>query len=459
MEYNEFLDRKTHIGCEHGFDPTFMPDDLFPFQRMLVEWAIRKGRAAVFADCGLGKTFIQLVWAENVARHTGGRVLIFTPLAVSLQTVGEGSKFGIEVTHRRDSLHSGDRIVVTNYERLHHFSAEDFVAVVCDESSILKNYDGKTRIAITDFMRKRPYRLLCTATAAPNDYIELGTSSEALGELGSADMMSRFFRKTQKTFTRRQEHMSGIYALRGHAEKDFWRWVCSWSRALRKPSDVGFDDDGFKLPPLHTRHHVVKASKPREGYLFDLPAVGLQEQRSDMRRTIGERCDMVAALVNAHDRPAVAWCNLNDEGRALKRAIPGSEEVAGSDSEDRKEQMFNAFVKGDVRVLVTKPTIAGFGMNWQHCSHQTFFPSHSYEQFYQATRRSWRFGQKNDVTVDIITTDGQSDILRNLQRKSDAAEKMFSNLVTMMWRELKIVQRNECTNDMEVPTWLLQSKQ
>jgi hypothetical protein len=452
--YEAFLDAKTHVGAEHGFDPLWIPSSLFPFQVSLVEWACRKGRCAIFADCGLGKTPMQLTWAENVARKTGKRVLILTPLAVAFQTVKEGEKFGIEVTHRREGIDSGDRIVVTNYERLHYFRPDDFAGVVCDESSILKNFDGETRKAITDFMRKRPYRLLCTATAAPNDYIELGTSSEVIGDLGAQDMMNRFFRR-EKDFTKVGGNAGGQgWEMRRHAERDFWRWVCSWARAMRRPSDMGFDDGAFRLPDLNVRQHVVKAAQPRDGYLFDLPAVGLSEQRSDLRRTITERCDMAAALCNAHSRPSVAWCNLNEEGNRLAKAINGAVEVSGNDTEEHKEESFAAFVRGEIRVLVTKPVIGGFGLNLQHCAHQTFFPSHSYEQYYQSVRRCWRFGQKNSVTVDMITTDGQASVLANLQRKAVAAAVMFDNLVGMMRNEMQIKRRNDYTKQEELPPWL-----
>ena len=231
MKYEEFLACKSQSCDMHGFAPDWMPDKLFDFQKHLVDWACRKGRAALFADCWLGKTFVQLTWAENVARKTNGRVLVLTPLAVAFQTVAEGAKIGVEVIHRRDGIKSTDRIVVANYERLHHFNENDFDAVVCDESSILKNFDGETRKAVTHFMRKRPYRLLCTATAAPNDYIELGTSSEAIGELGAQDMLNKLFKKAQQTSSARQEHMAGIYQMRPHAEKDFWKWICSWARS------------------------------------------------------------------------------------------------------------------------------------------------------------------------------------------------------------------------------------
>lgn len=454
MTYSDFIESKTQFGAEHGFEPCQVSPDLFPFQSSLVDWAVRKGRAAIFADCGLGKTAMQLSWAENVARHTDGKVLILTPLAVAHQHEQEGHKFGIDLNHRRDGIEYGDRIVVTNYERLHLFRSEDFDGVVCDESSILKGFDGATRKAITEFMRTRPYRLLCTATAAPNDYIELGTSSEALGEMGAQDMINRFFKKSKDTTTARHEHGAGFFALRPHATRDFWRWICSWARAIRSPSDLGFSNDGFHLPPLNVRQHCVKANSLRDGYLFDLPAVGLDEQRADLRRTIGERCQMAADIINSHDRPAVAWCNLNEESSRLAKRIYGAVEVSGSDSEDEKEAAFNGFADGTIRVLVTKPSIAGFGLNWQHCAHQTFFPSHSYEQYYQAVRRSWRFGQKSPVTVDVITTDGQENVLRNLQRKSEAADAMFAQLVAMMSNELKIQKQKTAVNRMEIPAWL-----
>lgn len=390
---------------------------------------------------------MQLVWAENVARKTNGRVLILTPLAVAFQTVKEGQKIGVEVVHRRDGLKQGDKIVVTNYERLHYFDKNDFHAVVCDESSILKNFDGETRKEVTDFMRKIPYRLLCTATAAPNDYIELGTSSEALGVMERKHMLAQFF-----------THDGGDTAswkLKGHArERLFWRWVCSWARAVRKPSDLGFSDEGFTLPPLNVRSHVVRASKPMDGYLFDIPAVGLDEQRQDLRRSLKERCNMVSDIANAHDKPVVCWTNLNAEADMIARSVKGAVNVQGSDSEEKKEAAFNGFLDGSVRVIVSKSSIAGFGLNWQHCDHMTFFPSHSYEQYYQSVRRCWRFGQKNAVMVDMVTTDGQENVLCNMQRKSDAADMMFSQLVSLMCKEITIEKTTGYTKKESVPLWL-----
>lgn len=451
--YYQFISDKSQYTSDSGFEPLWIPEFLFEFQRELVEWAIRRGRGGIFADCGLGKSPMQLVWAENVVRKTGGRVLILTPLAVSHQTVREARKFGIEAARSGDgSLPT--QIVVTNYERLHHFRASDFQGVVADESSILKSFDGKTKAMVTDFMRERPYRLLCTATPSPNDYIELGTSSEALGELGFMDMIARFFKKPQRTWTRKEEFKSGAYAFRGHAERDFWRWVCSWARAVRKPSDMGFDDNGFVLPPLEMHEHIVRSRTLPEGWLFDVPAVGLQEQRAERRRTIRERCDHVAELVADTGHPVICWCHLNDEGDLLERSIPGAVQIAGKDSDDRKEEVFEAFANGDVRVLVTKPTIAGFGVNWQHCAHQTFFPSHSFEQWYQSIRRSWRFGQTRPVTIDVVTTEGEKNVLDNMQRKHDAAEKMMDNLVRMMNDELQIKRKPYGTMKERMPEWL-----
>lgn len=464
-DYLSFLEAKSQTKNDYGFAPTFLPDLLFDFQKSLVEWATVKGRAAIFADCGLGKTFCQLAWAENVARHTGGRILILTPLAVSFQTVLEGEKIGVEVTHRREGIHPTDRIVVTNYERLHYFNCADFDGVVCDESSILKNFSGQTKADITRFMAKRPYRLLCTATAAPNDYVELGTSSEALGELSYLDMLKMFFKSTDNAYTPGGHGVTGIrrfnydpfggkYRFIGHAERDFWRWVCSWARAMRTPSDLGFSDEGFKLPPLIVNEHIVNSRSASPDMLFPMLAVSLDEQREELRRTIPERCEMAAALVVAHDGATVSWCHLNDEGKMLRHLIPGSVEISGSDSDDRKESVFADFAKGNIQHIITKPKIAGFGLNWQHCARHTFFPSHSYEQYYQAVRRSWRFGQKNPVTVDLIITESQEYILKNLQRKSDAASQMFAQLVALMRNELKIrkVEQNETAT--EVPSWL-----
>lgn len=466
-DYAVFLESKRHEGAEHGFAPLCMHDRLYPFQQHLTEWAIRKGRAGVFADCGLGKTPMQLVWADNVVQRTGKSVLILTPLAVSYQTVREAEKFGIEAI-RSPLGKLRAPIVVTNYERLHAFDPSDLAGVVCDESSILKNFNGKRRGEITGFMRKVPYRLLCTATAAPNDYNELGTASEALGGLGYMDMLGRFFRnqqnnnqssRTNLSRWQRQNvaHQTGWervkWRLKGHAETGFWRWVCSWARACRSPSDVGFDDDCFTLPPLTINEHVVSARQKRPDMLFDLPAVGLREEREERRRTLNERCEMVRDRVN-HNRQALVWCQLNDEGDLLTKLITDAEQVKGSDSDDRKERRLLAFQKGTLRVLVTKPKIGAWGLNLQGCSHVTFFPSHSYEQYYQGIRRCWRFGQQNEVVVDVISTEGERGIVENLKRKSDQADHMFAQMVTHMNDAMNVQGDDRRMLNAEVPSWL-----
>ena len=464
-DYAAFLAGKTQAGADTGFDPVWLPSFLFDFQSALVEWAVRKGRAAIFADCGLGKTPMQLVWAENVAEHTKGRVLILTPLAVAWQTVEEAEKFGIEAHYSKDGRPSPGGITVTNYERLHLFDPADYTGVVCDESSILKSFDGVRRGEITAFMRKMPYRLLATATAAPNDYTELGTSSEALGYLGHMDMLGRFFVNDQNTMVDQRTRWrsgsarwaaqgeAGRFRFKGHAEDPFWRWVSSWARALRRPSDYGFDDDGFTLPPLQHRVHVIEARTRAEGTLFEFPAVGIREEREELRRTIAERTEAVAELVKS-DRSAVVWCHLNEEGDRLARLIPDAVQVSGADSLDAKEEAFHAFSKGEVRVLITKPKIGAWGLNWQHCAHTTFFPSHSYEQYYQAVRRLWRFGQKSPVTVDIVTTEGGRNALDNLKRKADQADRMFDRLVAHMNDALVIERSRPHERAVEVPAWV-----
>lgn len=453
MSYEAFLERRSQLDSAFGFEPVFEPSFLFDFQQHLLGWAVRQGRAGLFADCGLGKTPMQLAWAENVRQHTGRPVLLVTPLAVSYQTQTEAEKFGIEAAISRDGRVAGP-ITVTNYDRLHHFDKADFGGMVCDESSAIKSFDGVRRQLVTDFMRKMPYRLLCTATAAPNDYIELGTSSEALGYLGHMDMLSRFFTDKGSTFFAKGggRGQRGAFRLKGHAAEPFWRWVASWARATRRPSDLGFSDDGFELPPLEVRQHVVAARTQRDDTLFDLPAQGLREEREEQRRTIAERCEMAAELLV--DAPsAVAWCRLNAEGDRLTELIDGAVQISGSDDPDSKEETLAAFSRGEIRVLVTKPVIGAWGLNWQHCNRMVFFPSHSYEQYYQAVRRSWRFGQKQPVRVDIVTTEGGINALENLQRKSAQADAMFERLVAHMRNAVAVDRSYRHETPTEVPAW------
>lgn len=451
-DYDEFLHRKAQLNDGDGFDPLWMPDFLFDFQRHLVQWALRRGRAAIFADCGMGKTPMQLVWAENVSRYTGKAVLIITPLAVSSQTVEEAAKFGIEAAVSRDGSITSP-ITITNYERLHYFDTEKFGGVVCDESSAIKAFNGKTRAMVTEFLRVQRYRLLCTATAAPNDYIELGTSSEALGELGYTDMLSRFFKNDQGNIGTGRHFSEGRqWRFKGHAEIPFWRWVSSWARALRRPSDFGFEDDGFVLPELREKEHWVTPRSLAPGFLFEMAATGLDEIREEQRRTIHERCEKVAELCKTGE-PVVVWCNLNDEGRILRKLLPDFVEVSGSDSPEHKERAFTDFRHGDIRGLITKSKIGAWGMNWQHCAHTVLFPSYSYEQYYQLVRRFWRFGQKRPVQVDIVTTESGHDIMDSLHRKSQQADRMFSALVEHMNQAQKITKTTRSAS-MEVPTWL-----
>jgi hypothetical protein len=463
VAYGAFIERKSHADECHGFEPLWMPKFLFDFQADLVTWALRKGRAAIFADCGLGKTPMQLVWAENVTRKTGKPVLILTPLAVSYQTLGEAHKFDIDASRSIEGELTAP-IVICNYERLHFFKPEDFGGVVCDESSILKSFDGARRGEITAFMRKVPYRLLCSATAAPNDYIELGTSSEALGYLGYVDMLQRFFKNDQntvkpQTYRHRGQNFSKLedaakWRFKGHAELPFWQWVCSWARAIRRPSDLGYSDTAFILPPLIEKDYLVDVETLANGMLFALPAVGLKEQRDERRRSIRERCEKVSALVANTGEQALVWCHLNDEGDALADLIPDALQVSGQDSDEAKEAAFLAFVKGDERVLITKPKIGAWGLNFQNCAHVTFFPSHSYEQYYQGVRRCWRFGQTRPVRVDIVTTEGEKSVLQNLQRKALAADRMFSNLVAQMNSAQSIARQRNYTQKETMPAWL-----
>lgn len=454
MEYNEFLYNKTQLSGNFGFDPVFMPEFLFDFQKSLIEWSLKKGKSAIFADCGLGKSPMELVWAENVYQKTGLPVLLLTPLAVGIQMQLEAEKFGINAKRS----HTGEiesHIVITNYERLHYYNADDFGGVVLDESSILKNFKGHIKHDITIFMRKVKYRLLATATAAPNDFIELGTSSESLGYLGHMDMLNKFFKNDMNnSSTGRYRGEAVKWRLKGHAEEGFWRWVTSWSRAIRKPSDLGFDDTKFVLPALtEIDHELPVTGRYIDGALFAMPAVGLKEQRQETRATIEDRCKKAAEIVNATNDFAVVWCNLNDEGDLLEKLIPNSIQVSGKDDDEKKEKKLVSFSKGEFRVLIIKPKIGAFGLNWQHCNHVVFFPTHSYEQYYQAIRRCWRFGQKRPVKVDLVFTEGDENMIANLKRKQNQASTMFDNLVKHMNNALEVKANNNFNKKMEMPKW------
>lgn len=456
-EYIDFLATKRIDVRPAGFDVSrdTLNAGLFDWQRDIVRWALARGRAALWEDCGLGKSLQQLAWADEVCRHSKGNVLILAPLAVSQQTVREGEKFGITVTHCRTHADVMPGINITNYEMLHHFDASQFVGVVLDESSILKSYSGATRTAIIDAFSRTPYRLACTATPAPNDYMELGNHAEFLGVMTRVEMLSMFF-----------VHDGGDtskWRLKGHAESEFWRWLCSWAVMIRKPSDLGYDDNGFILPPLQMHSHIIESDAPLEGMLVAVEAQTLTERRQARRASLSERVAATAALVTASDEPWVIWCDLNDEGDELERLIPGAVQVAGKHDNDYKEWAMDAFSKGRIRVLVSKTSICGFGMNWQHCPNVAFVGlSDSYESFYQAVRRCWRFGQTQPVQCHVITAETEGAVVSNIQRKEADADRMARDMVVHMHSinaaNIKSTGRVQTTYEpgiaMIVPTWI-----
>lgn len=456
-EYSNHLIQKAQVNNEDGFTPTFIPDKAFDFQKQLIEWSVKKGRSACFADCGLGKSIIELSVAQNIVEKTNGNVLLLTPIAVGKQMEKEAEKFGIEAKRSRDGKISG-KITITNYEQLDKFDYTDFHGIVCDESSILKNYDGKTKEAITIFARKMKYRLLATATAAPNDFIELGTSSEALGYLGYMDMLGKYFINDQNncaTNTRGRFNEATKWRMRGWAHEHFWRWVSSWARAIRYPSDIGFCDDGYQLPELIENNIELRDldNMPKD-MLFNIPANGLKENRDEQVATIKDRCEKAAEIANASKDFCVIWCNRNEEGDLLEKLIPDSVQVSGKDSDERKEEKLNAFSDKQTRVMVIKPKIGAWGLNWQHCNHTVFFPSYSYEQYYQSIRRFWRFGQTRLVTCDMIYTEGSKPMVENLKRKKVQAQEMFNKLVEYMNQGLNVSIDRDFTKNTELPMWL-----
>jgi len=417
MNYQEFLENKAQLTGQFGFEPIYKPSMLFDFQEHIVDWAIRKGRGAIFADTGLGKTLMQLVIAQNIVEKTNGNVLILTPLAVAFQFIKEAENIDIDIEHSRDGKFSKN-IVVTNYERLDKFNSTDFQGVVLDESSILKNFDGKFKTQITEFMKKIKYRYLSTATPAPNDFIELGTSSEALGYLGYMDMLSRYFSNKENTL--RPQDIGTKWNLKPHATDSFFRWVNSWSMSIKKPSDLGFSDDRYILPSLIKNHHKVKNDNnliiDGQGQMFNQIARTMTEVREEQKATIYKRCEKAVEL--AEGKTSVYWTNFNKESELLNQLDNDAVEIKGAMSIDKKEEILMDFARGDIKRIITKPKMTSFGLNWQHCNHTVYFPTWSYEQMYQAIRRFWRFGQKNEVTVDLVYSDGQERVLEALEVKT-----------------------------------------
>jgi hypothetical protein len=425
MSYENFLQSKVKTapmtGIAHDIN---VHDRLNVFQRDIVKWSLRRGRAAIFAGTGLGKTFMQLSWAKEVCDYTRGNVLIFAPLAVAHQTVGESVKFGIECNYAADHSMIKPGANVTNYQKMHHFDLSKFEGVVLDESSILKNEKGAFRTALIDQCKDIPFRLAATATPSPNDFMELGNHAEFLSIMSYTDMLSMFF-----------AHDGGStqnWRLKGHAEDAFWTWVCSWAVMMGHPRDLGYEVDGYDLPKMHKFNHTADVEYSHDfelGTLFPINAHTMQERISARRSSVNDRVEL-AASITPKDRPFVWWCNLNTESELLAKTIPGAVEVRGSDKDDAKEQKLRGFSNGDIRVLITKPSIAGFGMNWQHCADTGFVGlNDSYEQIFQAVRRFWRFGQTKQVNVHFISSELEGAVVSNIQRKEAQAEKMMAAMI------------------------------
>jgi SNF2 family DNA or RNA helicase len=429
MDYREFVKSKRHSHHLGGFDPVYMPDGAFDFQEEIIERCLKHGRYAGFIDTGLGKTLIQLAIAQNSVIKTNKRVLIITPLAVAYQFIAEAEKFNIcNPVYSKDGSLKSD-VVICNYERLDKFSPDDFGTVILDESSILKNFDGRIKAQVTAFLKRVKYRYLFTATPSPNDFIELGTSSEALGFMGYTDMLGKFFTNNEDTI--KPTSMGTKWVLKGHAEQSFFDWVASWSMSVRKPSDIGFSDDRHVLPNLIVNHVEVDNRNilaiDDQFEMFAKPSSRLTEVRQEQKQTITERCETAADIVHSKER-SVIWCNFNDEAALMAELVPDSEEIKGSMNIDKKEELLIGFQKGDIRKLITKPKITCFGLNWQHCNHTVYFPTFSYEQYYQAIRRFWRFGQTQDVTVDLVYSNGQTKVMHSLVEKAKKADDLFGKL-------------------------------
>ena len=461
MKYHEFLKRKRYTVPDSGFslETDSLNPHLFEWQRDVVRWALRKGKCALFQDCGMGKTLEQLSWADAVYRHTGDNVLILAPLAVAKQTQREGDKFGIDVTVCRTQEDVMPGANVTNYEMLNHFDLNSFVGVVLDESSILKHQSSKTRQALTDGFKDTPYKLCCTATPAPNDFMELGNHSEFLGIMSQPEMLSTFF-----------VHDGGEtskWRLKGHAEDKFFEWVASWACCMTSPADLGYSDCGYNLPPLNVTEHVVKSSKIEEDdgqiALFASTSQSLMERRRARRSSLEERCKLAAEIANGNTAQTLVWCDLNDESAELTRLIDGAVEVKGADKDSHKTDSMIGFSDGSVRCLVSKPSIAGWGMNWQNCNEMIFVGlSDSFEAYYQAVRRCWRFGQTRPVNVHIVISDAEGAVKANIERKQEDAARMTAELAKHTQKILEADVRSTsrisesyfATNRMEVPDWL-----
>lgn len=455
-DYAAFLAQKKPRATATGFDVSLgdINPRLFEFQRQIVRWALRRGRAALFCDTGLGKTGMQLSWAHEVCRHSGGDILILAPLAVTGQTVREGAKFGIpHIKACRSQVEVEPGITVANYEMLEHFDVAHFVGVVLDESSLLKSYMGVTKRRLIEAFASTPYRLCCTATPAPNDHMELGNHAEFLGVMPAPEMLSRWFINDTSSM--------GTYRLKGHAVESFWEWVASWAVSCRKPSDLGYSDDGFALPPLQL-HQVtvpVDLTEDRGDMLFRQPLLNATGLHREMRLTVAPRAAAVAERVNADAETWVVWCNTNYEADALKALIPDASEVRGSESLADKERKVGDFSEGRARVIIGKPSMLGFGLNWQHCHKVAFVGlSYSMEQLYQAIRRTYRYGQQHPVDVYLVVAETEGAIRDAVQTKLDAHEAMMDGMVTaasrLNFREDLQLAAYQPAVVMTLPPWL-----
>lgn len=434
--YLDFIASKGAAADSVGFIPKALPDRMFSHQKSATEFALSKGRAALFLDTGLGKSGCEAVFASECATETGKPSLILTPLAVARQMQRECEAFGVAAAVIREDGDSDCKVQIANYERLKKLGVAKYGAVVLDESSILKSFAGSTKRALVEAFAKTPYRLAATATPAPNDHMELGTHAEFLGVMGSMEMLCRWF--INDTTTASQD-----WRLKGHAKDDFWSWVASWARAASLPSNLGGDDTGFVLPPLQNELHTVAVDLSTDDVdtLFRMPSMGAMDVHREKQRTLAERVTVASRIANECDGPAVVWCERDDESEALTAAIPDAVEVKGSMTLDAKEAALDAFTLGEKRVIVTKPKLAGFGLNWQHARCQVFASlSHSYEQYYQAVRRSWRFGQTSEVTAHVVIAETELPIWRNVQRKAadhDAMKAAMTKAMAGAQRESK----------------------
>jgi len=443
MNYSDFVQQKKHSVGSFGFTPNYIPEMAFDFQKHIIEKAIEKGRMAIFADTGLGKTLIQLSIAKNIIQHTNKKVLILTPLAVAFQFIIEAEKLGIDdIEYSKDGKHT-KKIVLCNYERLHYFDSNDFEGVILDESSILKNFDGKIKNQVNAFIKKIPYRYCSTATPSPNDFIELGTTSEALGYMGYMDMLGKFFKNNQNSVDSNNRNIGEKFYLKPHAENDFFAWVNQWAMMVKMPSDIGFSNDRYILPELIVNKHIVENQSlidvNGQVQMFTPIAKSMTEVRHEQKQTEYKRCEKAIEL--ASGKTSVYWCNTNNESKLLREMDSNAVEIIGSQSIEKKEEILLAFANGEIERLITKAKMTSMGLNWQHCQHSVFFPTWSYEQYYQAIRRFWRFGQTKDVTIDMVISDGQTRVVEALQQKTQKAIELHENLTRNVNRTFEHVTK------------------